>query len=48
MEITSILDLQYAGVDDPYRSYDLYLPADKAEGADLPVIIFVHGGAWRS
>ncbi|KAL1680940.1 Alpha/Beta hydrolase protein [Schizophyllum commune] len=48
MEITSILDLQYAGVDDPFRSYDLYLPADKAEGADLPVIIFVHGGAWRS
>ena len=48
MEITRIPDLQYAGIDDPYRSYDLYLPDDKAEDADLPVIIFVHGGAWRS
>ena len=48
MEITSILDLQYAGVDDPYRSYDLYFPADKVGDADLPVIVFVHGGAWRS
>ncbi|TRM55274.1 Alpha/Beta hydrolase protein [Schizophyllum amplum] len=55
MDIVRLADLQYARVDDPQRKYDFYIPVDEPSKfpdgmreADLPVIIFVHGGAWRS
>ncbi|KAL1745636.1 Alpha/Beta hydrolase protein [Schizophyllum fasciatum] len=54
MEIFRLQELPYAGEDDTQRSYDLYFPLDERQflpekpSADPPVIIFVHGGAWRS
>lgn len=32
--------------DDDYRQVDLYVPENAS--ADTPLIVFVHGGAWRS
>lgn len=34
---------------DPRQNYaDLYLPADYARRADVPVVVLVHGGSWAS
>jgi acetyl esterase/lipase len=38
-------DLPYVDNGGPYRTLDLYLPA-QANGK-LPVVIWIHGGAWR-
>lgn len=32
--------------DDKYRSLDLYLP--EAADRQTPLLVFIHGGAWRS
>jgi poly(3-hydroxybutyrate) depolymerase len=37
-------DVEYASVDDHRLLLDLYLP-ERAEGA--PLLVWVHGGAWR-
>lgn len=37
-------DLSYG--DDYWQKLDIYLPDDAAPGADLPVLLFAHGGAW--
>ncbi len=37
-------DVEYASVDDHRLLLDLYLP-EKVEGA--PLLVWVHGGAWR-
>jgi acetyl esterase/lipase len=38
-------DLPYAGTADPRQQLDLYLPRERG-GSPLPVIAYVHGGAW--
>ena len=40
----TILDLEYAKVDEHRLLLDLYLPAEDKP----PLIVWVHGGAWRS
>lgn len=40
------LDVSYAGNDNARQKLDLFLPADRAADKKLPVIVFVHGGAW--
>lgn len=41
-------DLQYVpGSNNPFQSLDLYLPR-KAEGGPVPLIVWIHGGAWMS
>lgn len=45
----SILDLPYGG-DSPFQKLDIYLPSEaeaRGKGRPLPVIIYVHGGAWK-
>lgn len=42
-----IADLPYAGTDDPRQRLDVYLPAEPALDGPLPVIAYLHGGAWR-
>ena len=37
-------DIAYG--DDPRQALDVYVPADKAEGA--PVVVFFYGGSWQS
>jgi len=46
-EPTIIRDIAYTSSSgDPAQRLDLYRPADLPSGA--PLIIWVHGGAWRS
>lgn len=40
-------DLPYAGTDNPRQKLDLLLPAAPKVGK-LPVVVFIHGGGWRS
>ena len=40
-------DLPYAGTDNPRQRLDLYLPKKPRAEKPLPVIAFIHGGAWR-
>lgn len=40
-------DIPYAGTDNPRQRLDLYLPTAAPTGR-LPVVVFVHGGAWRA
>ncbi len=39
-------DQPYAGNDNPYQMLDLYLPKSRKTDKPLPVIVFIHGGAW--
>ena len=39
-------DLDYVGMKNPRQTLDLYLPAATSE-SPRPLIVFVHGGAWR-
>lgn len=41
-----IPDRPYAGTEGPRQRLDLFLPTRPAN-ARLPVIVFIHGGAWR-
>lgn len=45
--IRAELDVPYTGGDNPHQRLDLLLPRKPASDAPLPVIVFVHGGAWR-
>jgi len=40
-------DIPYAGTDNPRQKLDLYLPKEP-KGEKLPLIVFIHGGAWRA
>jgi len=42
-----IRDLPYASTNDPRQSLDLYLPKMSSVDGPLPVIVYIHGGAWR-
>lgn len=41
-------DLPYAGTANPRQMLDLYLPKKRATDKPLPVIVFIHGGAWQA
>ena len=41
-------DLPYAGTDNPRQKLDLYLPKKRATDKPLPVLVFIHGGAWQA
>ncbi|MEJ6561055.1 MAG: alpha/beta hydrolase fold domain-containing protein [Akkermansiaceae bacterium] len=41
-------DLSYAANDNPRQMVDLYLPKKPTTDKALPVIVFIHGGAWRA
>jgi acetyl esterase/lipase len=40
-------DIPYAGNENPRQTLDLLVPAERTN-APLPVIVFIHGGAWQS
>ncbi len=48
--IKKLDDLDYSGNDNPRQKLDVYLPEGRAaEGAEaLPLVVFIHGGGWRS
>jgi acetyl esterase/lipase len=39
-------DVPYAGTDNPRQCVDLLLPEKRAGDRPLPVIVWIHGGAW--
>lgn len=39
-------DVPYAANTNPRQTLDLYLAKERAAGAKLPVIVFIHGGGW--
>ncbi len=45
--IKTLLDIPYADTQDAAQRLDLYLPATRAGDKPLPVIVFIHGGAWQ-
>jgi acetyl esterase/lipase len=40
-------DIPYAGTKDPRQTLDLYLPKAPKGDRPLPVIVNIHGGAWK-
>lgn len=40
-------DIAYAGNDNPRQRLDLLLPKERKSDKPLPVLVFIHGGAWR-
>lgn len=40
------LDIAYAANDNPRQRLDLFLPEKRDPAKKLPVLVFVHGGAW--
>ena len=41
-------DLDYAGDDNPRQKLDLFLPENPESDRPLPLVVWIHGGAWRS
>jgi acetyl esterase/lipase len=41
-------NLDYAGAGNPRQMLDLVLPKERAVEGKLPLIVFIHGGGWRS
>lgn len=39
-------DIPYAATDNPRQMLDLYLPQQRATEKPLPVVVWIHGGAW--
>jgi acetyl esterase/lipase len=46
--IKAELDIPYAGTDNPRQRLDLYLPKVRKDDKPLPVVVYIHGGAWRA
>lgn len=46
--IEAVRDIPYAGTDNPRQCLDLFLPETRVSDAPLPVVVFIHGGAWRA
>lgn len=42
------LDIPYAESDNPRQRLDLYLPTKPAGDGPLPIVVWIHGGAWRA
>jgi len=41
-------DIPYADTDNPRQKLDLLLPKTPADDKPLPVVVWIHGGAWRA
>ncbi|MBN2476628.1 MAG: alpha/beta hydrolase [Pirellulales bacterium] len=41
-------DVPYADTDNPQQKLDLYLPDKPIGDGPLPVVVWIHGGAWRA
>lgn len=45
--VKKLADLDYAGTGNPRQSLDLYLPEKRVGEGLLPLVVFIHGGAWQ-
>jgi acetyl esterase/lipase len=46
--ITAELDVPYAFTENPRQRLDLYLPKSRKDDKPLPIVVFIHGGAWQA
>ncbi|MCA1964047.1 MAG: alpha/beta hydrolase [Prosthecobacter sp.] len=46
LPVMAHFDQAYAGTDNPKQRLDLFLPKERKSEKPLPVIVFIHGGAW--
>jgi len=46
--VKTIADIPYADNDNPRQKLDLFLPKAPKPDKPLPVVVFIHGGAWRA
>ncbi|MCF7676170.1 MAG: alpha/beta hydrolase fold domain-containing protein [Akkermansiaceae bacterium] len=46
--VKATLDIPYADTDNRAQRLDLFLPKTPAGNKPLPVIVFIHGGAWQA
>jgi acetyl esterase/lipase len=46
--VEATYDVPYAGTDNPRQRLDLYLPKERRGDGPLPLVVFIHGGAWRA
>lgn len=44
--VRKVADLDYAGTGNPRQALDLFLPEKRASEKPLPVVVYIHGGAW--
>lgn len=42
------IDIAYADNDNPRQKLDLYLPKKRSNDKPLPVLVYIHGGAWKA
>lgn len=45
--VVAHFDLSYADTGNPKQMLDLFLPRDHRLASPLPVVVFIHGGAWK-
>jgi len=48
VDVKTIPDIPYADTDHPSQRLDLFLPQSRTSDKPLPVIVFIHGGAWHA
>ena len=41
-------NLKYLGGENPRQALDLFIPNKRMEGESLPLVVWIHGGGWRS
>ena len=41
-------NLKYLGGENPRQALDLFIPNKRMEGEILPLVVWIHGGGWRS
>jgi len=46
--VKTVADIPYADNDNPRQKLDLFLPKTPKSDKPLPVVVFIHGGAWRA
>lgn len=47
LPVIAHFDQPYAGSENPKQQLDLFLPKERKSEKPLPVIVFIHGGAWK-
>jgi acetyl esterase/lipase len=46
--VNAIANIPYADNDNPRQMLDLFLPKTRKSDKPLPIVVFIHGGAWRA
>ena len=47
-DVKATMDIPYADTANPAQRLDLFVPAKRGDGKPLPVIVYIHGGAWQA